>query len=167
MTTNRPTHRRLIGRAGKDLSLEVAGTDGRRLRSAAPWLTVPDQTGGKHDGLSICHVLGALPTPRAVRPLDRHAGPRRCSFQHVPYPVARHHLPPVRDPDLRALLYTRYRADRLGVALGDPCRTARYRPLGGQLHPAEPDPRGAGQVNAVKQSRDVPGRGSSMAQGEW
>jgi hypothetical protein len=35
-----------------------------------------------------------------------------------------------------------------GVVLGHPCCSVRHRPLGGQLHAAEPDSRSAWRVNA-------------------
>jgi hypothetical protein len=41
------------------------------------------------------------------------------------------------------LLYTRSGAARLGLVLGRARRVAGYRALGGQRHPAEPDPRQA------------------------
>jgi hypothetical protein len=52
------------------------------------------------------------------------------------------------DPDLRGPLHARRRAERLGVVLGDSRGAARHRPLGGQLHPAEPTTRDAGHVIA-------------------
>ena len=64
MTTNHPTHRPLIGRAGKDLgrkelSLDLASTVGIRLRAAAQWWKVGSQTGDQKDGLSTRIILGA------------------------------------------------------------------------------------------------------------
>src|SRR5829696_1104428 len=91
------------------------------------------------DGLSIRLVRGALPTTRTVHYLDFAARLRLCSFRLVHLAASRHHLLPLCDPDLRASLHTRNRGDRLGVVLGDSGRAVRHQPLGGQLHPAEPD----------------------------
>src|SRR5829696_9166982 len=94
------------------------------------------------DGLSIRAIRRPLPAPRAARTLDRQTGPRRGGVQHLSPPVARHHLPPLRDPDLCDRLHAGRRPYWFRLVLGDPRRPARHQPLDGQLHPAKPDPRG-------------------------
>src|SRR5215212_12138161 len=103
--------------------------------------TVQDQTGGNEDGLFVRDVWRPFPAARATDPVDREASPRRCGIHHVHLATAWHHLPPVYGTDLRDCVCPWRRVDGLGVHLGHHRLVARYRPLGGQLHPARPDTR--------------------------
>src|SRR5215203_5859589 len=124
---------------------------GSEAQVATIWWPLPNTTGGQPDGLSIRPLRGALPTTRTVHSLACQAGVRRCSVRHVHLAAAGHHLLPLCDPDLCASLHARRRADRLGLVVGDCRRTVGHWPVGGQLHPAQSDPRdGVDTLSAVR-----------------
>ena len=50
--------------------------------------------------------------------------------------AAGHHLPSLRDPDVRAAVHPRHRPDRVGLVLGCLGRHPRYRALGWRVDPA-------------------------------
>jgi hypothetical protein len=66
-----------------------------------------------------------------------------AAFSTLPVAAVGHHLPAVCDPDLSAVAHPRSGAERLGLVLGRARRAAGHRTLGGQRHPAQPDPRQA------------------------
>jgi hypothetical protein len=56
-------------------------------------------------------VRWGLPAPGIVHPVGREAGQGRRRLRHLPVAPVRHHLPAVRDPELRDALHPRSRAD--------------------------------------------------------
>jgi hypothetical protein len=91
-----------------------------------------------------------LPAPGPVHPVGREADQDRRRLRHLPPAPARHHLPAVRDPDVRAALHPRSRPVRMGLVLGRHRRPPRHRALGRRRHPAKPEGRPA--------RRSAPGR---------